>query len=141
MLILLEAAIIHGDAAPSQGTGNMGDFDREVSKVVYRIDDAYRMGANVTIFIDKVNNAISLYRQGRVRQAYEELQAINKSLSEVLPMARHKYHVRLAEKYVASALILATPLIVYWGLPRLYLCLWFSTRRKWIVEETGNDNG
>ena len=141
MLILLEAAIIHGDAALSQRTGNMEDFDRKVSRVVYRIDEAHRMGANTTIFIDKVNKAISLYRQGRVTQAYEELQAVNKSVLEVLPLARHKYHVRLAEKYVASAIILATPLIVYWGLPRLYLRIWFSARRKWIVEETRNDNG
>ncbi|MEM0352355.1 MAG: hypothetical protein QW459_05190 [Sulfolobales archaeon] len=36
-------------------------------------------------------------------------------------------------KYGTAALLLSIPLLVYLLLPRLYIYLWYETRRNWVV--------
>ena len=116
-------------------TQSLDSFDQRVGVVVDRLSRLRSMGANVTGLVDEVNRAIQFAESGDMDSANGILDRVEANITSLEPVVEHEYKIHTIEKYSVVAFLLLLPVIVYIGLPRLYLALWFRLRRKWIVEE------
>lgn len=116
-------------------TQSLEGFDQRVGEVVERLSRLRSMGGNVTSLVEEVNKAIHYAESGDADSANRILDRVEANITSLEPVVEHEYKVHTIEKYGIVAFLLALPIIVYIGLPRLYLALWFRLRRKWIVEE------
>lgn len=119
------------------GDQDLSSFDMRVGALTDRISRLEEMGANVTGLVERVNDAVRLASTGRVDEANRMLDGVEANITRLEPIVEHEYRIRLVEKYSLAGFLLALPLLVYWGLPRLYLALWYRSRRRWLVEEQG----
>jgi len=109
------------------------DFDSEISILVERTNELYSKGLNVTIILEKLNYAITLYEEGSVEEASVLLREVESFIEDMSITASNVYLVNMVKKVVTIIVLAAIPVIVYFLLPRLYLYVWYKTRRKWIV--------
>ena len=116
-------------------TQSLDGFDQRVGEVVDRLSRLRSMGGNVTSLVDEVNRAIQYAESGDMDSASRILDRVEANITSLEPVVEHEYKIHTIEKYGVVAFLLLLPVIVYIGLPRLYLALWFRLRRKWIVEE------
>ena len=131
IIALVLLAPLHGLAQ----TQSLDSFDQRVGVVVDRLSRLRSMGANVTGLVDEVNRAIQFAESGDMDSANGILDRVEANITSLEPVVEHEYKIHTIEKYSVVAFLLLLPVIVYIGLPRLYLALWFRLRRKWIVEE------
>lgn len=116
-------------------TQSLNDFDQRVGEVVERLSRLRSMGGNVTGLVEEVNRAIQHAENGDIDSANRILDEVEANITSLEPVVEHDYRIHTIEKYAIVVILLLLPVIVYLGLPRLYLALWFRLRRKWIVEE------
>ena len=109
------------------------DFDSEIGILVERTSELYSKGLNVTIILEKLNHAIALYEEGSVEEASVLLREVESFIEDMSITASSVYLVNMVKKVVTIIVLAAIPVIVYFLLPRLYLYVWYKTRRKWIV--------
>jgi len=114
---------------------SLNDFDQRVGEVVERLSRLRSMGGNVTGLVEEVNRAIQHAENGDIDSANRILDEVEANITSLEPVVEHDYRIHTIEKYAIVVILLLLPVIVYLGLPRLYLALWFRLRRKWIVEE------
>lgn len=131
VLTLVLFASIHVTAQ----TQSLEGFDQRVGQIVERLSRLRSMGGNITSLIEEVNKAIQLAENGDIDSANRILDRVEANITSLEPVVEHEYKIQTVEKYGIVAFLLILPLIVYIGLPRLYLALWFRLRRKWIVED------
>lgn len=118
-----------------QDTGELSSFDSRIGGITHRISRLQEMGANVSSLIVLVNKAVDYAENGDYTSANRILNSVEENITRMEPIVEHQHMIRTVERYVLVGLLLALPLLVYWGLPRLYLYLWFRVKRRWIVEE------
>ena len=109
------------------------DFDSEIGILVERTSELYSKGLNVTVILEKLNYAIALYEEGSVEEASVLLREVESFIEDMSITASSVYLVNMVKKVVTIIVLAAIPVIVYFLLPRLYLYVWYKTRRKWIV--------
>jgi hypothetical protein len=109
------------------------DFDSEVGVLVEEAGKLYSKGVDVTMVIEKLNNAIALYESGRVDEAYAALSEARSMIMDLSSVADQVYYYNTLVKAVTVAVLAVIPIAIYLLLPRIYLYVWFKTRRKWIV--------
>jgi hypothetical protein len=109
------------------------DFDSEVSVLVEEAGRLYSKGVDVAVVIEKLDNAIALYESGRVDEAYAALSEARSMIMDLSSIADRVYYYNTMVKAVTVAVLAVIPIAIYLLLPRIYLYVWFKTRRKWIV--------
>ncbi len=109
------------------------DFDSEVGVLVEEAGKLYSKGVDVAMVIEKLDNAIALYESGRVDEAYAALSEARSMIMDLSSVADQVYYYNTLVKAVTVAVLAAIPIAIYLLLPRIYLYVWFKTRRKWIV--------
>jgi len=109
------------------------DFDSEVGVLVEEAGKLYSKGVDVTMVIEKLDNAIALYENGRVDEAYATLSEARSMIMDLSSVADQVYYYNTLVKAVTVAVLAVIPIAIYLLLPRIYLYVWFKTRRKWIV--------
>lgn len=109
------------------------DFDSEVGVLVEEAGKLYSKGVDVTMVIEKLDNAIALYESGRVDEAYAALSEARSMIMDLSSVADQVYYYNTLVKAVTVAVLAVIPITIYLLLPRIYLYVWFKTRRKWIV--------
>jgi ArsR family metal-binding transcriptional regulator len=109
------------------------DFDSEVGVLVEEAGRLYSKGVDVAVVIEKLDNAIALYESGRVDEAYAALSEARSMIMDLSSVADRVYYYNTMVKAVTVAVLAVIPIAVYLLLPRIYLYVWFKTRRKWIV--------
>ena len=109
------------------------DFDSEVGVLVEEAGKLYSKGVDVTMVIEKLDNAIALYESGRVDEAYAALSEARSMIMDLSSVADQVYYYNTLVKAVTVAVLAVIPIAIYLLLPRIYLYVWFKTRRKWIV--------
>ena len=109
------------------------DFDSEVSVLVEEAGRLYSKGVDVAVVIEKLDNAIALYESGRVDEAYAALSEARSMIMDLSSIADRVYYYNTLVKAVTVAVLAVIPIAIYLLLPRIYLYVWFKTRRKWIV--------
>jgi hypothetical protein len=109
------------------------DFDSEVGVLVEEAGRLYSKGVDVAVVIEKLDNAIALYESGRVDEAYAALSEARSMIMDLSSVADRVYYYNTMVKAVTVAVLAVIPIAIYLLLPRIYLYVWFKTRRKWIV--------
>ncbi|MCC6053838.1 MAG: hypothetical protein LM589_00760 [Thermosphaera sp.] len=109
------------------------DFDSEVGVLVEEAGRLYSKGVDVAVVIEKLDNAIALYESGRVDEAYVALSEARSMIMDLSSIADRVYYYNTMVKAVTVAVLAVIPIAIYILLPRIYLYVWFKTRRKWIV--------
>jgi hypothetical protein len=109
------------------------DFDSEVGVLVEEAGRLYSKGVDVAVVIEKLDNAIALYESGRVDEAYAALSEARSMIMDLSSVADRVYYYNTMVKAVTVAVLAVIPIAIYILLPRIYLYVWFKTRRKWIV--------
>ena len=109
------------------------DFDSEISVLVEKAGELYSKGLNITVVLEKLNRAIALYEEGDVEDANMLLSEVNSLIGDMRVLADRVYLVNMVIKIVTVLVLAVIPLAVYFLLPRIYLYVWYKTRRKWIL--------
>ena len=109
------------------------DFDSEISVLVEKAGELYSKGLNITVVLGKLNRAIALYEEGDVEDANMLLSEVNSLIGDMRALADRVYLVNMVIKVVTVLVLAVIPLAVYFLLPRIYLYVWYKTRRKWIL--------
>ena len=109
------------------------NFDSEVGVLVEEAGRLYSKGVDVAVVIEKLDNAIALYESGRVDEAYVALSEARSMIMDLSSIADRVYYYNTMVKAVTVAVLAVIPIAIYILLPRIYLYVWFKTRRKWIV--------
>jgi hypothetical protein len=109
------------------------DFDSEIGVLVEKAGELYSKGLNITVVLEKLNRAIALYEEGDVEDANMLLSEVNSLIGDMRVLADRVYLVNMVIKVVTILVLAVIPLAVYFLLPRIYLYVWYKTRRKWIL--------
>lgn len=109
------------------------DFDSEIGVLVEKAGELYSKGLNITVVLEKLNRAIALYEEGGVEDADMLLSEVNSLIGDMRALADRVYLVNMVIKVVTILVLAVIPLAVYFLLPRIYLYVWYKTRRKWIL--------
>ncbi len=80
-----------------------------------------------------LDRAVDLASRGNYAEASVIVDSVRGNVSLLMGEAERIYLYNSIYRYGLAALILSLPLLVYLFLPRLYLMLWFRSRRRWVV--------
>jgi len=108
-------------------------LDSEIGDLVERAGDLYSKGLDVNIIIEKLNNAVVLSEQGSIEEAKKVLSEVRSLIVDMNAVADSIYFTNILIKGVTVASLVAIPVLVYTLLPRVYLYLWFKSKKKWLV--------
>ena len=111
------------------------DLDSRIGNIAEKLSNLENKGGNVTDIIIEVNKAIQLAEKGNYKEANKILDKVEAEINSLEPQVEKQYKINTIKKYTTVSFLLALPLITYYALPRLYLLLWYRSRRKWLVEE------
>ena len=109
------------------------ELDSEVGDLVERAGDLYSKGLDVSVIIEKLNSAVVLSEEGSVEEARGVLSEVRSLVEDMSTVADSVYFTNTLIKGVTVAVLAAIPVLVYTLLPRVYLYLWFKSRKKWLV--------
>jgi len=87
----------------------------------------------VSHYVELLDRVLTLLDEGYVSDAVELMNSLNTNLSLLEKEASNIVMFKNLVKYGSAALVLTIPIITYVALPRLYLLLWFKSRRRWVV--------
>lgn len=108
-------------------------IDDEVSAVMRDLEYLSSRGVNVSDLVDRLNHALELYQRGDVDGALNIIRDLRARISDLMGTADSVYLMLNIYRYGSAAAVLSTPLLVYLLLPRIYLILWYRSRRRWLV--------
>jgi hypothetical protein len=111
----------------------LDQLDKVVGDLVHRLCELSAKGVNVTPVLVKLDEAIAAYERGDVESAERALDKAISILSKLEATADEVYRFIVLSKVLAIAGLASIPILVYTLLPRVYLHLWFKTRRRWLV--------
>ena len=109
------------------------NIDSEIGVLVEEAGELHSKGLDVTEILEKLNNAIALYEEGSVEDANRLLREVKSLIENSRIIANSVYLTNIVIKIVTISVLIAIPLVVYFLLPRLYLYLWYKSRKKWVV--------
>ena len=120
--IVLQSAIV-----------SCGDPYEKFLDLYGRIADLALKGINVSQYVTVLKNVLQLLEANRSEEAMELMIGIEANLSELESKADNIVFSQTVIKYAAAAAILSLPALVYLLLPRLYIYVWFKSRKRWVL--------
>ena len=102
-------------------------------EIYSRVVNLALKGINVSQYVTILNNALQLLEENRSEEAMELMNSIEADLSELESIAGNIVLSQTLIKYATAAAILSLPVLVYLLLPRLYVYIWFKSRRRWVL--------
>ena len=119
-----------------------GNFDKRIGEVVDKINKIYKIGGNVTLYVNQLNKAIKLYYEGNMTGFNKTMNMLEDNLTVYESKIKEQYKYRVVEKTMIIIFLILIPVLTYYGLPRIYLYYWYKSREKWlIIGEKESDNG
>jgi len=107
------------------------------------VDDALRVleklqvlsekGVNVSKLVEELNEALDLAQAGDLESAKSKLASVEDEVSRLEAEADRYYAVSTAVKYAKVVGLLLIPVAFFFLFPRVYLYIWFRSRRRWVV--------
>lgn len=110
-------------------------FDQDVGRIVKSLDHLYSKGIDVRKLVEELNKAVKLYYSGHPKEAYRIITDIEEKVRRLNQVANNVWLVKCLIKGLEAAALLSIPIATYFGLPRIYLYLWYRFRKKWLVKE------
>ncbi|MEM0004419.1 MAG: hypothetical protein QXE10_01365 [Desulfurococcaceae archaeon] len=106
----------------------------EFIKVYIDVVKLAEKGLDVTHLVEELKKAHYLLLNNETSEAALLLSSIKDEVKKLENNAPSLILYMNASKALLVALLASMPLLVYILLPRLYLYLWFKTRRKWVIK-------
>lgn len=92
-----------------------------------------REGLNVSMLVEKLSRALVLIDRGRLDEALSIIDEVDRELRVHRGKENYLLLTKHAYKVASILLIGSIPILFYIVFPRLYLEVWFRTRKRWIV--------
>jgi len=99
-------------------------------RVIEELNSKYVDTSGIVDSIDKLVKACGVGDNATALYLYSN---ISSTLSKLISSADHIYWANMISRVIISAILLSIPALTYLYLPKIYLYLWFITRRKWLV--------
>ena len=131
IFLLVFMVLIHADNTMAQMEE---DAYGEFIKVYIDVVKLAEKGLDVTHLVEELKKAHYLLLNNETSEASLLLSSIKDEVKKLENNAPSLILYMNASKALLVALLASMPLIVYILLPRLYLYLWFKTRRKWVIK-------
>jgi len=109
------------------------ELDERIGPLVERVTRLSERHVDVSRVVGELDRAVKLWDSGDRGEALRVVESVEVEVSRLEGEAGFielSYRVKL---YATVAALLATPILFYTLLPRLYLALWFRLRRGWVV--------
>ena len=135
LLALVAAAVIAHAASPlPQAGGNVWEKWVTAYRYVAELSEA---GLNVSEYVQELREALQLIDQGDYGRAEEVTNQLLASLQQLSEEREAHAFLDTAGRYAAAAAVLSLPALFYYLFPRVYLWVWYSLRRRWVISEKG----
>lgn len=109
------------------------DLDASVGSIVKDLEYLDSRYVNISGLVADLDRAVDLASRGNYSEAIAIINSVRGNVSLLMGTADRVYLYNSIARYGSAAAVLSLPLIVYFFLPRLYLALWFRSRRRWVV--------
>jgi hypothetical protein len=104
-----------------------------IADILNDLEDLYKNHVNISYIIQYVDMLLKACSVGDIESASKLYQDILTELQYVKAISRDIYIRVTIYRIVVGGLILLIPIAIYMFLPKIYLYIWYSTRKKWII--------
>jgi len=111
------------------------DFDSVIAEYIARVRRLEAKNVDTTQVVELINEAVEKYQEEDETRALQILGEVDFLLDSLERSVDQVYYQYVFTKAITVIVLALIPILVYTLLPRIYLYLWFKTRRKWIVRE------
>jgi hypothetical protein len=108
-------------------------LDDVVGSLVRDLEELRRSRVDVSGLVASMDEAVRLWESGDVEGASRVLESVRFEVERLKGEASGVYALQVARVAVTVLALLAIPPLFYMLFPRLYLRLWFNSRRGWVV--------
>lgn len=129
MLVSVALALLLLSPAASLG----GDAYSKLYELYVKTAELSLKGVETSRLEELLASALDSIESGDYSRASELLSEVERSLAELESRAGTVILTKNLVKYGTAAAVLSIPLLTYLFLPRLYVYLWYATRKNWVV--------
>jgi hypothetical protein len=108
-------------------------LDDVVGSLVRDLEELKRSRVDVSGLVASLDEAVRLWESGDVEGASRVLESVRFEVERLKGEAPRVYALHVARVTLTVLALLAIPPLFYMLFPRLYLRLWFNSRRGWVV--------
>lgn len=110
-----------------------GDIYSKLYELYVRTAELSLKGIETGKLEELLASAVDLIESGDYSKALEVMSEVEKYLFELESRAGTIMLEKSLVKYGTAVAVASIPLLIYLLLPRLYIYLWYTTRRNWVV--------
>jgi len=135
LMLTLSLTIIHQMIILAYSGDNLSEIDSLVSTIMKDLEYLESREVNVSSLIQRVNEDIKGLEKDPGNATYiKDLESIREEIKALKSDAENIYIINNIIRYSTAVGIGLVPIAVYILLPRIYLYIWYRTRRRWIVQ-------
>jgi hypothetical protein len=124
---LLLLACVNTTSVDAEGVDDL------VAPLVGDLEELRRSRVDVSSLTSSLDEAVRLWESGDVEGAYRIVESVRFKVERLKGEAPRVYALHIARVTLTVLALLAIPPLFYILFPRLYLWLWFTSRRGWVV--------
>ncbi len=113
------------------------DLDELVGPLIRDLEELQRRHVDVRVLVEELDKAITLWDSGDRGEALRIIEDVRVEISKLKAESSRVYAIHVSKLALEILVLLATPIAFYTLFPRVYLWLWFHSRRNWIVVRKG----
>jgi len=123
---------------PSLATGDesIDQYMPRIIDLARRLQALSEKGINVSSLTSELNEAVSMLQDGEVDTALNLLDRVESEVRGLEATADSYYMYSTIARYARVVAVLSTPVLFYLLFPRIYIYIWFKTRKRWIMRES-----
>ncbi len=135
IILLLSITLFHQMIFHVYSIDSMSEIDSLVSSIMKDLEYLESREVNVSSLIHRVNEDIKGLEKDPGNATYiKDLESIRDEIKALKSDAENIYIINNIIRYSTAVGIGLVPVAVYILLPRIYLYIWYRTRRRWIVQ-------
>ena len=135
LMLTLSLTIIHQMIILAYSGDNLSEIDSLVSSIMKDLEYLKSREVNVSSLIQRVNEDIKGLEKDPGNTTYiKDLESIREEIKALKTDAENIYIINNIIRYSTAVGIGLVPIAVYILLPRIYLYIWYRTRRRWVVQ-------
>jgi len=135
LMLVLSLTIIHQMIILTYSGDNLSEIDSLVSSIMKDLEYLKSREVNVSSLIHRVNEDIKGLEKDPGNTTYiKDLENIREEIKALKSDAENIYIINNIIRYSTAVGIGLVPIAVYILLPRIYLYIWYRTRRRWVVQ-------
>ena len=124
---LLLLACVNTTSVDAEGVDDL------VAPLVGDLEELRRSRVDVSSLTTSLDEAVRLWESGDVEGASRIVESVRFEVERLKGEAPRVYALHITRVTLTVLALLALPPLFYTLFPRLYLRLWFNSRRSWVV--------